>query len=361
MMESLAVRLGLLAGGGCLSSWWMKEHVSKTNPGIQRFSYSLPVILLNHALPFLFVVAPSDQLIRITLAFLTAWISNFKILAFCLNRGPLCNDYYGKPRKWTYWQYTALLILPTLPRRDGEESNGISSKLELQTLKRRLCQFLAKVALLVGISYIIANYDPTMFLKGYIYAWSLYGFLGFWMDFSGILCTVLLDMDTVENFNHPYVAMSFADFWSRWNKVTGILLRCLSYDIIMEGRFVRDVNKKSDEKRINKKRCEYKRALSILLLFILSGVMHEMVFWYSAGFWGWGWFSFFAYFGPALLLEKAVTIAGKKFFKITSFPRVLGIIYLFFAMSLPGNRLFVPQSELGGSKDLAKYVLTIGK
>ncbi|GMH38704.1 hypothetical protein BSKO_06588 [Bryopsis sp. KO-2023] len=360
-MESMAARVALMAGGACFSSWWMKANVDRAMPGLHRLMMALPVVLINHAIPFLFCVDLSDQLFRVTLAFLTAWISNFKILAFCLNRGPLCNDYYGKPRDWTFWQYTALLMLPMLPRRDYEETNGILSRLELQTLKRRLCQFVAKTALLLGISYTICELDPPAFLKGYIYALSLYGFLGFWMDLSAILGSVLLDMELTENFKHPYVAVSFADFWSRWNKVTGILLRCLSYDIIMEGRFVRGVYRKNDKKNCNEKRCQYRRAVAIVVLFILSGIMHEMVFWYSSGFWGWGWFAFFTYFGPALVLENAAISMGKHLLKISSVPRAVGIFYLFIAMSIPANQFFVPQSEQGGSKDLAKYVLALWK
>lgn len=116
--------------------------------------------------------------------------------------------------------------------------------------------------------------------------WAIYAFMGFCMDASSLFAWYFLDMQLVDNFNHPYLvgvsrwnacavvllskpclkttplspgscskdnprphlqAASLAEFWGRWNLLTGLLLKSLSFDIVMEGQFPNNTTTKSSQ------------------------------------------------------------------------------------------------------------------
>ena len=87
---------------------YVAKLVRPRRAGWSRLLSATPVLFVNCALAAFFL----DDIEQISKAvFLTCsfWISNFKVLALCLDRGSLT-----KP--WTFSQFIALYLLPVTPR-----------------------------------------------------------------------------------------------------------------------------------------------------------------------------------------------------------------------------------------------------
>ncbi|GMH46071.1 hypothetical protein BSKO_14035 [Bryopsis sp. KO-2023] len=341
------------------SSAWMKYVAPKVKPGWKRFFVVLPLLLANFMLPFLFKRKQLEELARIAAAFLIMWLSSFKILAHCINRGPLCSDFTGKERKWSFLQFTAILLLPLLPTEGEEVKIGDSQQvLGKQEKLKQLCRVLLMklfcfFSVPLEMKYIpIARYSP---LKDFLYTGCIYGFLGTLMDTTSLLALSLLDIRCMDNFDNPILSTSVTDMWGRrWNTMTGTLLKSISYDIVFDGQFISD----KSEIGVKKRPSLMARAMSVMAVFFFSGVMHEILFWYAAGIWGWRWFAFFMWFGPFLIIEKALKGLFRAKFGVdfNKVPFIIQNAYFWVCILLPSYLFFVPQAEMAGSTRMISQI-----
>ena len=102
----LSNKLALVVLHCIASSAWLRA-CSNLKPGTSRFVAALPVILCNVTLPVLF--DPRTHIVTTAvMAFVLVWLSNFKVLAWCINRGPFAH-------KLPLAQMVAIQGLPITP------------------------------------------------------------------------------------------------------------------------------------------------------------------------------------------------------------------------------------------------------
>lgn len=220
-------------------------------------------------------------------------------MAFSCGRGPL------DPRKGAA-AFVATLWLPVNVE-DAETTDGNS------TLKRRISEIkkptsanelwkngAIKVVSLYTLLYLVEH----RYLYGHVtlmaYVVMLYAFLGAVLDIVALAAVYVGGLKVLPHFNQPYLSYSLADFWGRrWNMMTANLLKAVVYSPIVEGSFVRTLPLKGNGSSA-------RMAMAVCATFVVSGIMHEVVYVSAAGHTHFEWFMFFAAQGPLLLLEKAM-------------------------------------------------------
>ncbi|KAK9862677.1 hypothetical protein WJX84_006550 [Apatococcus fuscideae] len=219
-----------------------------------------------------------------------AWLTNFKVLGLCLNRGPL-------RRPLTFLQMATLLLLPVtlqidspVGRQSPPEATGkIQKQSQTQCDSPNAAVPLTSVAWSVllalfkfgvlGSAVYLLSCNLNVFLKEYIYAVALYSLLGSFMDSSASI-------------------MSWLYFWGkRWNIVASSCLRFLIYEPIFECRIVAGTK---GTVAVSKQR----RLVGMLASFVSSGVVHEIMYWYISHLRPTGkWFVYFSVQGPLCIAE----------------------------------------------------------
>lgn len=116
-------------------AYFVAVVVRKLRPGWPRFLACVPVFAFNFCSVALF--DEKTQLIsKLILNLCFVWLSNFKVFALCLNRGPLS-------RKLTALQFYALYVAPITPRDElrGEQTFKLfTSERSVPTAQRRIPQ-----------------------------------------------------------------------------------------------------------------------------------------------------------------------------------------------------------------------------
>ncbi|KAK9836857.1 hypothetical protein WJX74_009689 [Apatococcus lobatus] len=241
-----------------------------------------------------------------------AWLTNFKVLGLCLNRGPL-------RRPLTFLQMATLLLLPVtlqidspVGRQSPPEATGkIQKQSQTQCDSPNAAVPLTSVAWSVllalfkfgvlGSAVYLLSCNLNVFLKEYIYAVALYSLLGSFMDSSASIMSWLCGYELAPQFNQPYLSTSLSDFWGkRWNIVASSCLRFLIYEPIFECRIVAGTK---GTVAVSKQR----RLVGMLASFVSSGVVHEIMYWYISHLRPTGkWFVYFSVQGPLCIAEHLV-------------------------------------------------------
>ncbi|KAF1002016.1 acyl-CoA--sterol O-acyltransferase 1 [Apium graveolens] len=238
---------------------WISVHISLSycyfasnivSAGLLRLLTFLPVILLFLALPlFLHTLHIGGMT-----AFLIAWLSNFKLLMFCFGIGPL--SYPSLP----------LLAIGSLPIKIHQQT--LSSKTSKDVFKSPM-NYAIKTILVV---LFVHAYDSIDYIHPnvvyFMYAFHIYFFLELALAGLAALARALLGLELEPQFNEPYLSTSLQDFWGRrWNLMVTRILRPTVYEpalksfTVILGRQLASLP-------------------AILATFIVSAVMHELVFYY---------------------------------------------------------------------------------
>lgn len=205
--------------------------------------------------------------------------------------------------------------------------------------------FLTQAVLLAGIIHALTHANLPPLAKTVCYGCGLYFFLGILMDGPGTLLTWLLGVPIAPHFNSPFSATSLSDLWGRrWNLTAGGVLRRLVYDPLVEGALIK-------QQGVAHARSPGMRAPAALLSFVISGVMHEVLWWYITGEATphWAWFWFFAAHGLACVAEALVWRLAVR--KGGGWP-VLGWLWTMGFFVATGHLLFVPPPVKAGVADL---------
>lgn len=268
-------------------------------PGARRLLACAPAMLACTFLPLWSWDGWETLTSKLLILTILGWWSNFKLLAFSSGRGPL------DPSKGAAAFVASVWLPVNLEESEGTRSESVSEKRNSEAKIPMAANELwmngcAKVVSLYCLLYLAEHeYLPRhVLLLAYILM--LYSFLGAVLDIVALVAVYAGGLSVLPHFNQPYLSSCLADFWGRrWNMMTANLLKAVVYSPIVEGNLVRisPFNGRASPTRV---------ALAICATFVVSGIMHEIVYVFAAGRTHFEWFMFFAAQGPLLLLEKAV-------------------------------------------------------
>ncbi|KAK1407302.1 hypothetical protein QVD17_38916 [Tagetes erecta] len=234
---------------------------AKISYGVPRLLSLLPIIALFCILP---LSISTVHLVFPTFFFLV-WLANFKLLLFAFNRGPLG---LSSKQNLPIVTFISIALFPINPK---ENYNKLSTD-AFPFLKQIL--FVIKVAILTKIIVPIYQYYNLDNIH-----WSFMVILYFthmYIAFElGFIFTALLvkfvhgfEFEIDPHFNEPYLATSVQDFWGhRWNLMTSCILRAMVYNP------VRSICTPT----LGKLRGQM---LAIFCTFVVSGLMHELMYFY---------------------------------------------------------------------------------
>ncbi|XP_010503909.1 PREDICTED: acyl-CoA--sterol O-acyltransferase 1-like isoform X1 [Camelina sativa] len=226
--------------------------------GIQRLILIIPVLLIFFIVPLL--MKPSIHLLGIT-AFLIGWLANFKVFLFALGRGPLSSN----PKPLSLPIFLAVSCLPikiqlsTKSPKSGSHGGGSREGPLSYTIKAFLLVLLIKV-------YDYSSKLPDKALLT-LYAIHIYITLELILAAMAAVVRAMSDLELEPQFNEPYLATSLQDFWGRrWNLMVTGILRPTVYDPMVQLFSVLGRN--------------WSRVPAIFGTFVVSGIMHELIFFY---------------------------------------------------------------------------------
>ena len=194
--------------------------------------------------------------------FVLLWLAAFKVVGLLLGRGPL-----AAKDKWNAVQFAFVMALPVNPViEESTPSSPSASKLRRvpsrtrisEPLKggasRRVAVCAAKILVLaVVVSVLKVSREQPGKIPGWALPWAyifgLYAVLGMLMDGVGSLLAHGVGLELSPHFDTPFLARSYGDLWARrWNLVAGHSLRFLVFDVVAEGRLVRESGNKKQRR-----------------------------------------------------------------------------------------------------------------
>ena len=299
------------------------NRIGKLIPkGVSRLIAIIPAIVLLLLLPLRLISihfgGPSS--------FFLGWLSTFKLLLFAFGKGPLSpNPPLSLPH------FVSIGCLPVKFQQSTTPSKTQSSK--------SLFNY-ASTSIIVIFALFIPFYGIKQYLhpKFLLFLYGLHMYIGLEFILSTISTTTrkLLGVHLEPQFDKPYLCTSLQDFWGkRWNIMVNRVLHPTVYDPVVT--LARPL--------IGRK---WAPLPAILATFAVSGLMHELVFYYikrETRTWeawepSWDATCFFLIHGLCVAAEVALKkgLKGKKW----QFPRVaswlLSLVFVLYTAVL----LFLP-------------------
>lgn len=221
---------------------------ARLRPGAPRLAGLLPVVALFYGIPFAF----STTTFRGSSAFFLCWLGAFKLLLLAAGRGPLD---------------------PSLPLLHFVCSASLPVKLQQSTSANAKNQDPASASgrtpakILVSgavIPLVIYAYQFKSAMSRYqllvLYTVHIYFSLELLLAAVHAVIHGLLGMEMEPQVDRPYLASSLRDFWGRrWNLMVPAILRPSVYRPV---------------------RARLGDAAGVLAAFLVSGLMHEVIFYY---------------------------------------------------------------------------------
>ncbi|XP_058742906.1 probable long-chain-alcohol O-fatty-acyltransferase 5 [Vicia villosa] len=253
--------------------------------GILRFLSLSPILYLFIFLPLqLSFVLP----IGVTSFFIT-WLTNFKLLQFTFDLGPLSSN----PSK----SLPLFLIFACLPIRINQKQNH-----PLNKKQSKFNLLLPIKALLIGFFLIGLNDHrkkqkmyPIVIIVG-LYCSLVYLLLDLVLGIFNILINVLFGIELELPSDEPYLSSSLGDFWGkRWNLMVTYILRHTVY-IPVKILFSKTLLGP-----------QWAPLSGVIASFLVSGLMHELIFYYVTRVTPtWEVTCFFVLHGVCVVLEVSV-------------------------------------------------------
>ncbi|XP_042958427.1 acyl-CoA--sterol O-acyltransferase 1-like [Carya illinoinensis] len=300
----------------CLSYCYAISHI--VSKGLIRLLCILPILCVFLFLP---LYIHSIHLGSIS-AFFISWLANFKLLLFAFGQGPLCSDPSISLGRFVSVGCFPIKIQQKTPPKpfiqipsdtpnqtdssppimsnpnDHNKENPISNKSEdshVFPIKHAVIGIL--LAIMIRVYGYSEHIHPKVILL--LYCFHIYFLLEIILAEATALAQALLGVELEPQFNEPYFTTSLQDFWGRrWNLMVTNILRMTVYN----------PTRHAATSVIRRK---WAPLPAILTTFLVSGLMHELVF-YCMGrlrpTWEVTWF--FILHGGCLMVE----IVLKKFF-----------------------------------------------
>ncbi|XP_073316835.1 probable long-chain-alcohol O-fatty-acyltransferase 5 [Primulina huaijiensis] len=227
---------------------------SRLPKGKWRLLSFLPIFFLFATLP---LYLTSAFFAAITAFFIT-WLANFKLLLCAFDQGPLSSN----PTK----SLPVFIIIAALPfmikPKKGTPPPQKSKKLPLN-LATEIPVFLLMLAVLtdqkehVHLIILLLGYCCLVFLMVDI----IISLSSFWVG-------ILVGLELEPASDEPYLATSLQEFWGRrWNITVSSLLRQVIYKPV-----------RSAAAEVLGR--DWAALPAVLAAFLVSGLMHELLFWY---------------------------------------------------------------------------------
>lgn len=308
-------------------SYAVGQIVSK---GIKRLFFLLPIVFLFLSLP---LSLSSINCGGIT-GFFISWLANFKLLLFAFGKGPLVAS--NSPTI-SLWRFIAYACFPIEFRKNPPKktslkdpkyySNGknkenppqkasyVDPSTEKMSLSRtrqnkenpfpripRQAQkwaiiYVVKVLLLAILVLRFSYYENYMHqkLKLFLYCLYVYLVLDIILATTSAAARAICGVELEPHFNEPYLSSSLQDFWGRrWNLMVSRAIRPTVYEPAL-GLWAGLVGRR------------WAPIPAVLVTFAVSGLMHELIYYYWARMWPtWEVTWFFLLHGTCLAAEIAV-------------------------------------------------------
>ncbi|XVF79665.1 hypothetical protein PTKIN_Ptkin15bG0007900 [Pterospermum kingtungense] len=265
--------------------------------GTKRLLFLLPIVCLFLFLP---LNLNSPNLGGVT-AFFIAWLCNFKLLLFAFNKGPLSS---GK-HNISLPLFFAVACLPIKIQQTQHPKSHQNKEIHSSARKSKegLVNYAVKglvLAILVRVYDYIEHMHPNILM--FLYSLHMYFLLEIILAIGSAMVRSFSRLELEPQFNEPYLSTSLQDFWGkRWNLMVTSILRPTVYEPTL--RFFSTV--------IGRK---WAPLPSVFATFVVSGLMHELMFYYMVRCIPTGEISwFFVLHGFCLALEIGLkkTLSGK--------------------------------------------------
>lgn len=260
---------------------------SRLPKGKWRLLSFLPVFSLFATLP---LYLTSAFFAAITAFFIT-WLANFKLLMYAFDQGPLSST----PAK----SLLVFIIIAAFPfmikPENGTPPPQKPKKLPLN-LAAEIPVFLLFLAVLTDQK---EHVHPIILLLGYCCL--VFLMVDVIISLSSFWVRILVGLELEPASDEPYLATSLQEFWGRrWNITVSSLLRQVIYNPVRSAAAAvlgRDL-----------------AALpAVLTAFLVSGLMHDLLFWYVTRAWpSWETTAFFVVQGVCMVAEFGLKVALDK-------------------------------------------------
>lgn len=260
--------LAVVSAAVAVAMAYARLVTSRLAPSLPRLAALLPVLLLLPVLPFAF----SSIHLRTVSAFFLVWLCGFKLLLLATGHGPL---HPALPLV----RFVACAALP-IKVRDKNKSSSRSLPPEF------LLAYAAKAALFAALVSLrcfrerMPAYAVVAFDGAHVYL-----MLELFLATAAAFARALLGAELEPQFDRPYLASSLCDFWGRrWNLMVPAVLRPSVYRPV---------------------RARLGTPAGVLAAFLVSGLMHEVMFYYITLEAGTGEVTaFFALHGACMVAER---------------------------------------------------------
>ncbi|KAJ0830082.1 putative long-chain-alcohol O-fatty-acyltransferase [Helianthus annuus] len=234
-----------------ISLYYCNKITNLIAPGTKRLSAFVPVICIFFYLP----IRLTTVHLAGTTSFFITWLANFKLILFAFDKGPL---YSNPPLPVSKFILTACVPIK-LRSKDGGSKSGSKSPINY-SLKFVVFLLLLKVY----------NYEEYLhpLVKMALFCVHIYVVLDVGLAMVAYAARAVVGFELEPQFDEPYLATSLQDFWGkRWNlMVTGILHPTVYLPArSISGRY------------LTKKWAPFP---AVMATFIVSGLMHELIFYY---------------------------------------------------------------------------------
>ncbi|KAG6411719.1 hypothetical protein SASPL_129803 [Salvia splendens] len=260
---------------------------------------------------FLFAILPlhtPSAFIRALTAFFLTWLASFKLLLFSFDLGPLHSD---PPKSLPVFLAAAALPFTLAPAASPRNP----PKLPLN--------FPAKIAIAALLISLLferrRNLHPIVIML--LYCLLLFLMIEIMVGLSSKAAWALLGAELQPPSDEPYLAASLQDFWGRrWNlTVSGVLREA----VFQPARAAAGAAVGARAAAM----------VGVLASFLVSGVMHELLFWYltPGARPSWEMTGFFVLHGVCVVAE----FAGKGRWRLPGFVAVAFVIGTSFWLFFP--------------------------
>ncbi|OVA17094.1 hypothetical protein BVC80_9047g56 [Macleaya cordata] len=295
--------------------------------------------------------------------FLIGWFANFNLLLLAFDQGPLSSSSHPS-NTISLLLFIPLACLPIQIKQNPppkiktkqNPSNEITKSSQISSSKSHKSPLYygiegALVALVLGVYEYKHHLNPIVVLL--LYCFLVFSAVELFLALVAVLARFLVGLELEPQFNDPFLSTSLQDFWGRrWNLMVSSLLRTTIYEPVRSictnilGRW-------------------WARTLGILATFVVSGVMHELLFFYMGRMWPtWDVTWSFVLQGVCLVVEIELKKALKGKFRLhrlVSGPLTIGFVvvtgfWLYFPVFGRVGVIIKMNEEIGILGEFAKGV-----
>ncbi|KAK4726144.1 hypothetical protein R3W88_031061 [Solanum pinnatisectum] len=223
--------------------------IPKFPKGIPRIIALSPIFYILYFFPWCF----SFSFLRGILSFFITWITSFKLILFCFNKGPLslCKNpidfilisiFPLKISKYEIFDEKSVINTSNKPIYDEKIVDREYEISEKKSIRKISDESISDLKIPRNVSQKYEIFDINIFKR----------------------------YEVEEIFKQPYLATSFRDFWGkRWNRYSSKMLRLTIYDPTNEAL-----------KNLSFLGKNTSNLLAIVCTFVVSAIMHELMFYY---------------------------------------------------------------------------------